>query len=224
MKDANFAPVYACVYPKIAEIARSHGYALAAHGSLARDFDLICVPWVEGVSHPQVVVDEIVGAFAFKQCGGAEQKEHGRIAYTISFDFGECRLDLSFMPAIPSASDAFDTPAEFLAHQLMAKRASILGRPLGWREAIEITAIVTNMPDDERDKLLAMDDAQPGADGTGALLEALAAGDQAAWLFLARTAGKTGVRYGTNKGMVEFLRALTDHLPTGTDSEGGTHD
>jgi len=99
MKPANFAPVYACVYPKLADIARSHGYALAAHGSLARDFDLVCIPWAEIVSDPQEVVDDVVDSFAFRQVGAPEQKEHRRIAYTISFDFGECRLDLSFMPA-----------------------------------------------------------------------------------------------------------------------------
>ena len=103
MKEANFAPVYACVYPKLTEIARSHGYAMAAHGSLARDFDLICIPWAASVSEPQQVVDEVVENFAFRQVGEPERKEHGRIAFTISFDFGECRLDLSFMPAATAA-------------------------------------------------------------------------------------------------------------------------
>lgn len=98
MKPANYAPIYACVYAQLAEVARSHGYALAAHGSLAADFDLVCIPWVPGVSDPQSVVDEITSRFAIKQVGAPEQKEHGRVAYTISFEFGECRLDLSFMP------------------------------------------------------------------------------------------------------------------------------
>lgn len=40
MKAANFGPVYACIYPGLAEVTRAHGYALAAHGSMARDFDL----------------------------------------------------------------------------------------------------------------------------------------------------------------------------------------
>ena len=98
MKPANYAPIYACVYAQLAEVARSHGYALAAHGSLAADFDLVCIPWVPGVSDPQSVVDEITSRFAIKQVGAPERKKHGRIAYTISFEFGECRLDLSFMP------------------------------------------------------------------------------------------------------------------------------
>lgn len=52
------------------------------------------------------------------------------------------------------------TPAEFLSHQLLVKRCEVLGRPLTWREAIELTALTTSMPDDERDKLLALDDEQ----------------------------------------------------------------
>jgi hypothetical protein len=71
---------------------------MAAHGSLAADFDLVCIPWVLGASDPQSVVDEITSSFAINQVGKPEPKEHGRIAYTISFSFGECRLDLSFMP------------------------------------------------------------------------------------------------------------------------------
>lgn len=48
MKPANNAPFYAAgLYPKLADIFRSHGYALAVHGSVGTDFDLIAVPWVK---------------------------------------------------------------------------------------------------------------------------------------------------------------------------------
>lgn len=101
MKPANYAPVYACVYAQLAEVARQHGYALSIHGSLAADFDLVCIPWEDSVSNPQVVVDQITKEFAIEQVTGFTQKKHGRIATTISFSFGECRLDLSFMPRVP---------------------------------------------------------------------------------------------------------------------------
>lgn len=98
MKASNFAPVYACMYPQLAEITRRHGYALAAHGSMARDFDLICIPWVESPSTPQQVVDVIVENFAVVSIGEPEVKQHGRIVFTLSLGFGECFLDFSFMP------------------------------------------------------------------------------------------------------------------------------
>lgn len=41
MQAANHAPIYAaCLYPELAESFRTKGWALAVHGSLARDFEL----------------------------------------------------------------------------------------------------------------------------------------------------------------------------------------
>ena len=37
MKDPSYAPTYCALYPALANIARSHGYALAIHGTLGRD-------------------------------------------------------------------------------------------------------------------------------------------------------------------------------------------
>lgn len=98
MKPANFAPVYACLYPELAEIARSHGYAMAVHGSMARDFDLICVPWADTPGKPEAVVDAIISKFAIRKIGELTPMKHGRMCQTISLKFGEAALDLSFMP------------------------------------------------------------------------------------------------------------------------------
>ncbi len=100
MKPANYAPIYACIYPQLAELTRRHGYALAAHGSLARDFDLICVPWVESPSEPQTVVEDMVESFAITQVLEPVVKHHNRLVYTLSLSFGDCFLDLSFMPTV----------------------------------------------------------------------------------------------------------------------------
>lgn len=99
MKPANFAPVYACLYPQLAEIARSHGYALAVHGSMCRDFDLACIPWVDKPSKPIDVVNEIVETFAIKTVGEPDVREHFRVIYTLSILFVECFIDLSFTPS-----------------------------------------------------------------------------------------------------------------------------
>lgn len=102
MKSANYGPVYAAaMYPELAEIARKLGYAMAVHGSLARDFDLICIPWTDQAAHPQAVVDAIMAKFVVKVVGGPPtQKPHGRQAWSLSIGFGECAIDLSFMPRL----------------------------------------------------------------------------------------------------------------------------
>ncbi len=99
MKDPNYAPVYCALYPQLAEVTRRHGYALAIHGSLGRDMDLICVPWAEVVSEPRAVVDEITNTFSIVLVGdGDHPKNHGRRVWTISVGFGACFIDLSFTP------------------------------------------------------------------------------------------------------------------------------
>lgn len=96
----NNAPVYMCLYPGLATIARKHGYALATHGSMARDMDLICVPWVAVPSQPGAVVDEIERTYDIKRIGDLTKTHHGRLVQTIGIKFGECFIDLSFMPII----------------------------------------------------------------------------------------------------------------------------
>lgn len=97
---AGFAPLYCGMYPELATLVREHGYALAVHGSLARDFDLICVPWVECPSEPEAVVSAITERFAFRICGAPDTTLHGRERWTIAISFGECFIDLSFMPRV----------------------------------------------------------------------------------------------------------------------------
>lgn len=98
MKDPNYAPVYCALYPELAKIAREHGYALAVHGTMGRDFDLICIPWIEAPQSPASVVNAMTTKFSLKQIGEPSIREHGRLVYTLSLAFGECFLDLSFTP------------------------------------------------------------------------------------------------------------------------------
>ena len=98
MKPANFAPVYCSLYPELAEIARKHGYAMAIHGTMARDFDLICIPWIDNPSIPQAVIDEITVNYSTTNITNMQLKPHGRVAYSVVFGFGEFFADLSFMP------------------------------------------------------------------------------------------------------------------------------
>jgi len=95
----NFGPAYAAaMYPGLAAIFHRHGYALACHGSLARDFDLIAVPWAELVSSSDAVLKDVTTEYALRLVGEPERRNHGRMAYTLSCGFGNCAIDLSFMP------------------------------------------------------------------------------------------------------------------------------
>jgi hypothetical protein len=121
MKPANYGPFYAAgLYPQLAEIFRSHGYALAVHGSLASDFDLIAVPWVEEAGDPQAIAEEINSKFAAKfSKTDYATRPHGRIAYKLNLSFGDCSLDVSFMPR-----STVETTAESCMHKW-----TVLGAP-----------------------------------------------------------------------------------------------
>lgn len=97
----NYAPVYAAeMYPGLCKIFHKHGYALAVHGSLARDFDIIAVPWRSVVSTEKAVLRDVESEYAVRIIGKGSLKEHGRVAYTLSVGFGQCAVDLSFFPAV----------------------------------------------------------------------------------------------------------------------------
>ena len=99
MKPANFAAAYCAMYPQLAEVCRSHGYALAIHGSLARDFDLVAIPWIEKPSEPKAVIDDITTKYALRALSEEPtSKPHGRICWILSLAWGECACDFSFMP------------------------------------------------------------------------------------------------------------------------------
>jgi hypothetical protein len=105
VKPANYGPFYAAgLYPKLAEIFREHGYALAVHGSVGTDFDLIAVPWrEENVSDPDIVIGVLFERYDFKRANPErvptpEVKAHGRVAYSLHLSFDTCYLDISFTP------------------------------------------------------------------------------------------------------------------------------
>ena len=106
--------------PPLREIARRHGYALAVHGSLERDIDLIAVPWREG---PSCALDLVTNFYALCEAvhghatgpGGwrigmdfepptgslfnPTPKPHGRLGWIIQI--GAHYLDGSVMPLVP---------------------------------------------------------------------------------------------------------------------------
>jgi hypothetical protein len=89
--------------PAIREVAQFNGYAVAVHGSLKRDIDLIAVPWTDQAIEPAELVRAIKGAISgvLGNClsiGEPSAKPHGRIAYTLVHPGFAGEIDLSVMP------------------------------------------------------------------------------------------------------------------------------
>lgn len=105
------AAAYVALYPMLQQIAKRHGYALAVHGSLHRDFDIVAIPWVEEASDPLALIKAMKKATKavthtdsadhyFKDCSPT-QKPHGRVAYSLHFTNQGMHggyLDISVMP------------------------------------------------------------------------------------------------------------------------------
>lgn len=109
MKGPTFAPAYLSYYPMLAEVANKCGYALACHGSLISDFDLVAIPWTEDAKPAHDLMNAI--AQYVKSCmtdrddSGTplcipEKKPHGRVAWSIPLHNGAV-IDLSVMPRKP---------------------------------------------------------------------------------------------------------------------------
>jgi len=113
--------IYERLITPLRAVARAHGYALAVHGSLARDIDLIAVPWGHEVSIAAALVEAIrataenvTGYTAFIKndpradpCDftrrNPEPKFHGRLGWSIYVKGRtggyQTYIDLSVMPA-----------------------------------------------------------------------------------------------------------------------------
>lgn len=102
----SLAPCYLYVVPLLAEVAREHGYALAVHGSMQRDLDLVAIPWIDGPSGPVELVgalfDRLRFASAIDKPDGPTARPHGRLGWIIRLD-GGAYIDLSVMPIARSA-------------------------------------------------------------------------------------------------------------------------
>lgn len=100
------APWYVMAYTQLDRIAMRHGYALALHGSMARDLDLIAVPWTDDADDPETLImafNKFIIYKAHVEIKGkfhATKKPHGRLAYSLSIGYDGHYLDVSVMPRI----------------------------------------------------------------------------------------------------------------------------
>jgi hypothetical protein len=98
--------------PNIRLAARSFGYAVAVHGSLARDVDLLAVPWVEDAATPELLAASIAslveGQFSRRQTGDVDHnlRPHGRQSWAIvTPKLWGSYIDLSVMSARPAGDE-----------------------------------------------------------------------------------------------------------------------
>lgn len=104
------AAFYATLIPYLREIALKNGYALAIHGSMQRDIDLVAIPWVKGAEEPEVLIASLKKAIGGHDVNrlhwvkNPEKKPHGRIAWSFYFNEQDAKrgtgpyLDISVMP------------------------------------------------------------------------------------------------------------------------------
>ena len=100
--------MYAALIPSLQAVARQNGYALAVHGSMARDLDVIAVPWTHDAVEPTRLAETIRQSFQGVLCERFEEnpavRPHGRLAYAFYFNEKDAStthgpyLDLSIMP------------------------------------------------------------------------------------------------------------------------------
>lgn len=110
--------------PALRECARRNGYALAVHGSLAYDIDLIACPWAKGAADAKVlayalrdVAKAVAGSAQELDKEGAANPEYfengspglkpfGRLCWTFHLGGGSTYIDLSVMPMQAEAAPA----------------------------------------------------------------------------------------------------------------------
>jgi hypothetical protein len=96
---------YAVLYSSMRKAALECGYALALHGSLHSDMDLMAMAWVEDAKPVEELVkaiDDCVGGTVWKDFKFKDRtdKPHGRTTFTISI-LGDYHIDLSVIPPQP---------------------------------------------------------------------------------------------------------------------------
>ena len=115
VKDVSNATAYALLIPDLMKAGREVGYAIAVHGSMARDLDLVAIPWTEEAVNAERLILHLMAAVdgrlrnASRKRPDSEEwervhaseptaKPHGRLAWTIHVGNDGLYLDVSVMP------------------------------------------------------------------------------------------------------------------------------
>jgi hypothetical protein len=113
---AGAATCYAALLPTLQKVARECGYALAVHGTMTRDLDLIAAPWTEEATDDETLTEALRAACGGKIYGAMHDgktgktdlnpvsRPHGRKGWVIHL--GGPYLDVSVMPRMPRNDQA----------------------------------------------------------------------------------------------------------------------
>jgi|SRR6478752_6627688 len=96
------AVFYSVLYESFRKAALECGYALALHGSMIHDLDMIAIPWVNEAKSPDELaksISDCIDATVWKESHlmDRHEKPHGRVTYTISI-YKDWHIDLSVIP------------------------------------------------------------------------------------------------------------------------------
>lgn len=99
---ASYPAAYVGLLPVLSEVAMEHGYALAVHGSLRRDMDLIAVPWSWGAVTAETLVARLLDHLSsdikrIVEATGPEENPHGRLSWRFHLESG-LNIDISITP------------------------------------------------------------------------------------------------------------------------------
>ena len=103
------ASFYASIYDDLRKAAMDCGWALALHGSLANDMDIMAMPWTEEAKP----VEEMIKALSTCFDGNPFQDEHvkphydkphNRVVYTMAI-WGDYYLDISVIQSQPKTNE-----------------------------------------------------------------------------------------------------------------------
>jgi hypothetical protein len=118
VKEVSNAVAYSLVIPDLMKAGREVGYAIAIHGSLARDLDIVAIPWTADAVNAERLILHLMAAVDGRLRNGGRKKEdgewervkasepaampHGRRAWTIHIGHDGMYLDVSVMPLVSS--------------------------------------------------------------------------------------------------------------------------
>jgi hypothetical protein len=97
------AALYAILWEDIRNAAMDCGWAVALHGSLSRDMDIIAMKWEENCTDAETMIntiiencfgDSVVSQYGTRWVRG--EKPHGRTCVAIPI-YGDHYLDISFV-------------------------------------------------------------------------------------------------------------------------------